>query len=151
MKRCAYTLKQKNMFADIFGMNLQDYWSGLTGFDLMAFDAEFDVGEDESLSDLILREHGPEAVKLIEVLIGIDGQRGGKNPPREREWVAQHPKTGLWYGIDPVLLIPRTRGFKNREDAKKAWREVMDVDARAGAAARKELLADELGPEQQLG
>ncbi len=41
-----------------------------------------------------------------------------------REFVARHPRTGLWHGMDRVLRCPLTDGFKNKSDAKRAWRDV---------------------------
>lgn len=38
------------------------------------------------------------------------------------EFVAKHPKTGKWHGIDRVLRVPITDGFSSKDEAKMAWR-----------------------------
>ncbi len=38
------------------------------------------------------------------------------------EYVRQHPKTGLWYGIDRVLRCPITEGHATPDAAKAEWR-----------------------------
>lgn len=73
MKRKAYTLAQKAEFEELFGRSLQEYWSGLTGFEYSKFSDEVPVAEDESFAEYLLREniHGIRAVALIKALIEI--------------------------------------------------------------------------------
>jgi hypothetical protein len=42
-----------------------------------------------------------------------------------REYIAKHPRTGLWHGIDRYLQCPITDGYVDREQAKRAWRDNM--------------------------
>jgi len=44
-----------------------------------------------------------------------------------KPFVAQHPKTGLWYGIDRILRIPVTNGFKTKQEAQTAWQQFVAV------------------------
>lgn len=53
--------------------------------------------------------------------------------------VAQHPKTGKWHAIDPVMRWPLGEASDTREDAILVWREQMAVTMAATAAARSEV------------
>lgn len=66
-------------FFDTFKVALSTYWDNMFGFDIVAFDAYLvtkygNFTEDEGLStrDVVVREYGEGAAKLIESLIDID-------------------------------------------------------------------------------
>ena len=38
-----------------------------------------------------------------------------------KAWVAQNPNDSKFYGIDRVLQVPITEGYKTQKQAEKAW------------------------------
>jgi hypothetical protein len=55
---------------------------------------------------------------------------------RGREFVAKHPRTGKWHGMDRILRCPITEGYETKAEAEAAWRmekarEIGDIATRS--------------------
>ena len=60
-------------FKNTFKANLNDYLDLLTGFDIVKFDDKvIHSGKNESMQDVIIRNHGQEAVSMIKYLMSFD-------------------------------------------------------------------------------
>lgn len=60
----------KLQFMEVFGRNLFQYMHPLTGFDIVKLDDDLGVPAGTSMKDFVKENYGPEAVALVEVLIG---------------------------------------------------------------------------------
>jgi hypothetical protein len=55
-------------FQTTFNLNVMEFWSAITGFDLVAFDETLKTPDGVSLRDHIVALHGEDAAVLIERL-----------------------------------------------------------------------------------
>ncbi len=63
-------MKYAGVFKSIFGRNIHNYMSYLTGFDIVKFDKDMGTPDGTSTNMWIQRRYGAEAVNLIRKLIG---------------------------------------------------------------------------------
>lgn len=61
--------KYNREFAAIFGVALSNYWSNLTGFDVVRFDEKVIHSGDRSMSEVIEEKYGKAAADMIEALL----------------------------------------------------------------------------------
>ena len=55
-------------FRATFNRNVMEFWSAITGFDLVAFDATLKTPDDISMREHIVARHGNDAATLVERL-----------------------------------------------------------------------------------
>jgi len=55
-------------FRATFNMNVMEFWSAITGFDVTAFDARLKTPDNISMRNHIVALHGEDAAVLIEHL-----------------------------------------------------------------------------------
>ena len=59
----------RNEFTKIFGLNLNEFFSNLCGFDLLGFNETIDVPDEMSIKEFVLSKYGRDGVNLIKKLI----------------------------------------------------------------------------------
>ena len=59
----------RSQFAQIFGVQLSNFWSKLTGFDVVRFDEQVIQSGDGRMSTVVEQRYGPAAVLLVRSLL----------------------------------------------------------------------------------
>ena len=70
MQQKRYSATDRQDFYSYFGRSLNEFWDGILGFDIVAFDDWLSIPDDISMYDFLLDNYDSDAQDLIKYLLG---------------------------------------------------------------------------------